>query len=234
VKLRDERLRDALAAEYAVGTLQGRARRRFERALQSDPALRRAVVAWQDRLSPLNDTIETVAPPARVWRKIERALNPGRRGARLWESLGFWRGAAFASSLAALVLAVWLALLVPGAHQKEMMVVVMADDQSRPALTVSWDTTARAAQRLRVRVIGHQTMAPDTAWELWLLPGGDQNPVSLGLITTHETQTVDVPANLVRAVNAAWGMAMSVEPKGGSPTGLPSGPVLYRGPCLRL
>jgi anti-sigma-K factor RskA len=77
-------------------------------------------------------------------------------------------------------------------------------------------------------------MDPGTAWELWLLPGGERKPVSLGLITTHETQTVQVPAHLLPAIDAAWGLAMSVEPEGGSPTGAPTGPVLYKGRCTRM
>jgi anti-sigma-K factor RskA len=77
-------------------------------------------------------------------------------------------------------------------------------------------------------------MAPDTAWELWMLPGGDAPPRSLGLITTHETQYVELPAEVVRLLNGAAGMAMSVEPRGGSPTGKPTGPVLYSGRCVQI
>ena len=85
---------------------------------------------------------------------------------------------------------------------------------------------------MRIRVIGHAEMAPGTAWELWMLPGEDQKPVSLGLINTHDTQTLVVPAPLAAKLDQAQGLAMSVEPAGGSPTGLPSGPVLYAGPLV--
>ena len=67
-----------------------------------------------------------------------------------------------------------------------------------------------------------------------MMPQGGGKPTSLGLITTHETQDVDIPSYLMPAINAAWGMAMSVEPKHGSPTGTPSGPVLYSGQCTRI
>jgi anti-sigma-K factor RskA len=231
----DPAVREALAAEYVLGTLGGRARRQFERRLQRDPALRREVAAWQERLAPLNTQVVPVQPPARVWRSIERRLSPdaGRAGG-LWHSLGFWRGATFASAVAALGLAATLAVLMPATRPQETMVVVLADDRATPAMTISWQTSGRGDRPLRVRVIGHQVMDPETAWELWMLPGGDRRPVSLGLITTHETQSVRVPAGLMPAVDAAWGLAMSVEPKGGSPTGLPTGPVLYKGQCTKL
>ena len=188
-------------------------------------------------LAPLNDSIEPVEPPARVWRNIQSRVRPAVRGrgarAGIWADLSFWRAAAVVTSAAAVVLAASVAL-VASIPQQETMVVVMSGDQSTPALTVSWLIRDQGAERLRVRVMGHAKMDPDTAWELWMLPGGEGKSVSLGLIDTRETQAVTVPARMAAAVNAAWGLAMSVEPKGGSPTGLPSGPVLYKGPRARM
>lgn len=233
MKYRNELVREALAAEYALGTLQGCARRRFERSLRDDPALRRYVAHWQERLAPLDAAVAPVQPPARVWRAIERRVTAAPRGwAALWDSLGFWRAAAFGALAATLILAASLGALQ--SERVELMVVVMSDERAEPKMTVSWEAVGRGDKRLRIRVLGHAEMPPDTAWELWMLPGGDGKPLSLGLITTHETQSVPVPRELATAINAAWGLAMSVEPKGGSPTGLPTGPVLYKGQCTRL
>jgi anti-sigma-K factor RskA len=233
MKYRNELVREALAAEYALGTLQGRTRRRFERSLKDDPALRRYVTSWRERLAPLDAAVAPVQPPARVWRAIQRRVTAAPRGwAALWDSLGFWRGAAFAALAAALILTASLGVLQP--ERAELMVVVMSDERAEPKMTVSWETDGRGEKRMRIRVLGHAEMAPDTAWELWMLPGGTGKPLSLGLITTHETQSVVVPRELATTINAAWGLAMSVEPKGGSPTGLPTGPVLYQGQCTKL
>ena len=83
-------------------------------------------------------------------------------------------------------------------------------------------------------MIGHAEMAPDTAWELWMLPDGNKPPRSLGLINTHETQVVDLPEDLRGLLNRAAGMAMSLEPAGGSKTGAPTGPVLASGKCVKI
>ena len=230
MKYRSEQIREALAAEYALGTLQASARRRFERSLKDDPGLRRLVAEWQTRLAPLDEAAKPIAPHPRVWQAIRQRIAPASRRSLSWNSIGFWRGTALASTMAAAILAALLVFAPP----RETMVVVMADDQSRPAITVSWRPQQIGEKRLRVRVIGHQTMDPDTAWELWMIPPGGEKPRSLGLISTHETQTVVVPAQLRSALNSALALAMSVEPAGGSPTGLPTGPVLYQGPCLEL
>ena len=235
MKYPNDDLREALAAEYALGTLQGRARRRFERSLKEEPALRRLVVAWQERLTPLNEGIAPVQPPARVWRSIEQRIRKtSRRGASIWDSLGFWRTASFVASAAVVLLAVILTTGTPTSKPHDTMVAVLSDEQLNPAITVSWQADPRGAERLRVRVMGHAEMAPDTAWELWMLPGGDQKPISLGLITTHENQTVVLPRPLAVKINQASGLAMSVEPKGGSPTGVPTGPILYKGLCTMM
>lgn len=244
MKYRSPELRDALAAEYVVGTLRGRARRRFEHYLRSDPALREHVRVWQERMAPLDATAQAVQPPAHVWDAIERRIGGTQRSARtgatrtlapaaggFWASLAFWRGGAFAGLLLSLVLG---ALLAVKSGEQPMMVVIMEDQTAQPKITVSWEKERQGGRQLRLRVIGHQTMEPNTTWELWMLPDGGSKPVSLGLINTHETQSVRVPRELAAAIDRARGLAMSVEPAGGSPTGAPTGPVLYTGQCVQL
>lgn len=243
MRYRNEQTREALAAEYALGPLQGRARRRFERSLKDDPGLRGLVAQWQARLAPLDTLIEPVQPPARVWHAIQSRLRPtlrrgvGTRGMGIgsfWSSLGFWRAATAASSALALVLALGMAVLTPSSTPRELMVAVMSDAGGTPRMTISWPVQPRREPKLRVHVISHEPMAPGTSWELWMLPGGEQKPVSLGLISTDPTQELHIPKELARVIDSAWGLAMSVEPHGGSPTGLPTGPVLYKGPSTEL
>jgi anti-sigma-K factor RskA len=237
VKLADDTLRDRLAAEYVLGTLSVRARRRFEMYLRGSPALRRAVSQWEARLAPLSDVLPAIEPPQRVWKAIEKRLHGEvpAAAAGFWQSLSFWRVSSFASALLAAVLIVLLVVPRPEpATEAGRMVVVMHDVAThRPAMTATWESDHRDGRIVRIRVIGHAEMAPNTAWELWMLPGGDQKPVSLGLITTHETQIVKVPHSLAARLDAAQGLAMSVEPAGGSPAGVPTGPVLYAGECIR-
>jgi len=234
MKFANDALRNKLAAEYVLGTMSARARRRFEINLKENPALRRAVAQWEKRLTPLALALPEIEPPSRVWQAIESRIRPGRQARRaFWESLSFWRISSFASGLVALALLILVALPgVPPADDTRMVVVMNDLQTSNPAMTVSWEPRKPGKRVMRIRVIGHADMAPGTAWELWMLPGKEQKPVSLGLITTHDAQTVIVPEPLAAKLDGAEGLAMSVEPAGGSPTGLPSGPVLYAGKCV--
>lgn len=237
MRITDPNLRSLLAAEYVLGTLKGKARARFELWLRSDPGLRREVASWQERLEPLAERMPEVAPSERVWRSIESRIAPRSAPREGWfGSLAFWRGSSFASAAAAALLFGYVAL-TPREHAitpDNAMVVVMADEQANPAMTVAWTMEPHARPRLRIRVMGHQEMAPGTSWELWMLPGENQPPKSLGLITTHDTQYVEVPPELKARLDKAAGLAMSVEPAKGSPTGAPTGPVLYSGKCLQI
>ena len=236
MKFANEALRNKVASEYVLGTMSAHARRRFEINLKENPALRRAVADWEKRLTPLALALPDVEPPSRVWLAIESRIRPpGQARSGFWGSLWFWRLSSMASGLLALALLVMVAVprldQAPGGGNR--MVVVMNDLKTRnPAMTVSWQPGKSGKRVMRIRVIGHAEMAPGTAWELWMLPGEDQKPVSLGLITTHDNQSLVVPAPLAAKLDRAQGLAMSVEPAGGSPTGLPTGPVLYAGPLV--
>jgi anti-sigma-K factor RskA len=111
----DPDLRDRLAAEYALGTLRGPARRRFERLLSDDERLRDAAEDWELRLNLLGESALAVEPPARVWEGIAGRLGPAPAPARdsffhqLWDSLGFWRAASLLAGAAAAV-ALYVAL----------------------------------------------------------------------------------------------------------------------------
>ncbi len=240
MRLANENLRDKLAAGYVLGTMSARARRRFEIYLRGNPPLRRSVARWEERLCPLAEALPPVEPPSRVWAGIVKRLRHGpapRPG--FWNNLSFWRMASFAS----VVLVVALAVVGTFRHEAPVqtakvdagrMVVVMNDvATNKPAMTASWDMGQPGDRMMRIRVMGHAEMGPNTSWEMWILPDGDGKPISLGLITTHETQLMKIPAAMAAKLDAAHGLAMSVEPAGGSPTGLPTGPVLCVGNSIK-
>lgn len=225
-------MRERLAAEYVLGTLRGPARARLRSLMRYDPGLRRAVLEWEERRLPLAAALPEIAPPPRLWRALSRRIGAGGPRAR---ALAFWRGLALAAGALALLLALVVGL-APRAEPPISMIAVMMDENARPALVASWlPMRAMREPQLRIRVVQeHPTMAPGTSWELWLLPPGGAAPVSLGLITTEPEQVLPLRPELLHDIEGAWGMAMSVEPEGGSPTGAPTGPLLFKGPCVRI
>ncbi len=227
-------LRDKLAAEYVIGTLRGRARARFEALQRYDPELRRIVAEWEARLTPLSAAAGEIAPPERVWKTVAKRIAAARGGVSR-PGLAFWRGLAVASTAFVLILAAFIGV-APRPEPSMAMVAVMNDDKGRPALVVSWPPMkAMRDPHVRIRVVQeHPVMAPGTTWEMWMLPGGKDAPVSMGQISIDADQTMRLRPALASRIEGAWGLAMSVEPKGGSPTGAPTGPVIFKGQCVKI
>jgi anti-sigma-K factor RskA len=219
---------DALAAEYVLGTLRGRARARLERALRTDRLLGDAVRRWEERLLPLAQALPPVEPPERVWRAIESRIAAGAPRASFWSSLGWWRGLALASLAAVIALAALL--LRPGAERPEGAVVaVLAGTDAKAALVASAD---RFGRYLTVKAISQIDVPPDRSLQLWMLPGSG-SPRSLGVIDTTTAARVALSGPAEEALRNIPALAVSLEPRGGSPTGLPTGPVLYSGTVQR-
>ncbi len=232
---RNPQLRDKLAAEYVIGTLRGRARARFQALLRYDPELQRIVAGWEARLTPLALAAGEIAPPARLWQALARRIAGSGRSASVGRGLAFWRGLAVTSTAFVLILATFIGV-APRPEPPMAMVAVMNDDEGRPALVVSWPPMKAVRDPyVRIKVMQeHPVMAPGTTWEMWMLPGGEEAPVSMGLITTDVDQTMKLRPALASRMDGAWGVAMSVEPKGGSPTGAPTGPVIFKGQCVKI
>jgi RNA polymerase sigma factor (sigma-70 family) len=227
-------LRDRLAAEYALGTLRGGARRRFETWLRDDPALRDVVAGWQERLAVLAELDLPLRPPARVWAAIERGLEPAAIAPRTpwWQ---FWHDdvARPWGVLAVGACAAWLVLVVsktmPDIAPQSRQVAALSDTQSHTALVVTADTTRG---RLDVRVAEEVRVPTDRTLQLWAITRTGK-PRSLGILPGNRSTDLALDARATDPDVAL--LAISLEPKSGSPdpTG-PTGPVLYKGSWARL
>jgi anti-sigma-K factor RskA len=88
---------------------------------------------------------------------------------------------------------------------------------------------------IKVKVVqAHPVMDAGTSWEMWMMSDGKAAPVSLGLITTDRDQVMKLDPALVSRMGNASAIAMSVEPAKGSPTGIPTGPVIFKGRCIKM
>lgn len=125
---------DELASEYVLGTLGPEQRLHVQQRLEHDAPLRAAVDAWEQRLLPLTELAEPVAPSPSLWRRIERSLGHHTVDAApsvpWWNLLALWRGLAGAGLLASLILAALL-LSRPGAVNPTAYVVVLMAPQSQ-------------------------------------------------------------------------------------------------------
>ena len=216
-------LRERLAAEYALGTLRGRARERLKRWMRDDPELRKAIQAWETRLAPMAQLVAPVEPPARVWRQVERQLESRTKSS--WGKALGW----MAAGAAAAMVAVAVLLPLQGDSTAAYVAVLSDPKTNRPVLVA---TAERADKVLRVNVLDPAIHVAGRSLELWALPQGGK-PRSLGVLSNQERGALKLLAAADQALADVPALAISLEPAGGSPSGQPTGPVLYTGPCVK-
>lgn len=227
---------DMLAAEYVLGTLDREERSDVEARRPTDVALDTAIAAWEERLAPLNARAGEAAPSAAVAEKIRQRLAVSPALNREFESgspdaeivilrrhRDWWRRAAIAATAAA---AVFAGLFVFNQRVEmtgnQQFVAVFNQGDTQPAFVLSINLATR---ELTIRPITAQGLS-DKSYELWIV--SDQIKLrSLGLLdaagrsTRKQLTTFD--ASQLRG--ATFGI--SVEPKGGSPSGKPTGPAIH-------
>jgi len=246
---------EQLAASYALGTLRGGARRRFETLARDNATLRAAALIWQSRIASVAELQPEVAPSPVVWKRIENLVNAERQAqavqaarrvpvapkpASWWSSLGLWRGATAAGALAT-VLAVVTGLNFTNQLSGQVQqlsaklsatpaieyVAVLADDKANASILVTFDPNT---QKLMLKRVGDFREQPDKSLELWALPPGAPAK-SLGVMSGDAVVQLTAASSDIRQSPA---LAITLEPKGGVPPGTgATGPILFTGALIR-
>lgn len=165
---------DQLAAAYALGTLRGGARRRFETMARQSPVIRTAAHLWQERLMALTELQQSQAPGPNVWKRIENMLAAEARPASadpaqsvaqqmLLRARNLWRGAAVAAALAGLA-AVTVSLTMRSELSGTQLQLAQLQAQGRDLLRQNTDLVAqlRAQPDIRYVSVLHDDKAAPT------------------------------------------------------------------------
>jgi len=212
---------DLLAAEYVLGTLVGAARSRFKRQLGRDPFTSRRVRAWEDRFALLALHLAPVAPRAAVWEGISRRIGDSGRASG-------WRQLAAVLAVVAVLGFGWTIWEQLRPREPQATAVVATE----AGVTLWRVAIAADGESLQVETTNDVSYPGDRSRELWALPA-DAAPVSLGLMPPSGRVQLALDDRQRAALALAANVAVSDEPAGGSPTGAPTGAVLYVAPLAR-
>ena len=217
-------LRRALAADYAIGLMPSAARRRFEQLLLEDAALRAELAQWQENLTSLTDALPEQPVPDRVWQGITARIEP--QVLHMPGKHPFWNWLRVTAAVCSLVIAVTLGVIYNRDNARYSATLLTADAQ--PALKVE-----AHEDYLNVEPLTLAAVDPGRSLELWAIPA-DGKPISLGVIPVGGKGRVELSDTQKVLIGKPIALAVSLEPKGGSPTGQPTGPVLYQGALAAL
>lgn len=250
---------EMLAGEYVAGLLEGPAESAFEARLSAEPDLAAAVARWRRRFAEIDESAAPVVADEAFWRRIETALatapelpaetaapvplsvGPATAAARAapaaraattartadgfadwWRSLALWRGFAAVATAAAIVLAVGLGRLALAPPPPTFVAVLLAETGEVGAVVhVFADGTAELLPLEDV------TVPSGRALEVWTKWSDERGPVSIGLL--DRPRTVRLSTGGLPETRPEQLFEITLEPATGSPTGRPTGPILFKG-----
>ncbi|MBV9529219.1 anti-sigma factor [Sphingomonas sp.] len=232
-----------VAAEYALGLLEGAEYATARTREASDNAFAHEVARWRGYLAPLHDGIDDVAPPASHWDRVQTAIrrvSPANdNDLRLRRSLNFWRSTTAGMTAVAAVLGFLLvmkprpapipptvaAVQAPVPAEQTPPMVAIASGRTAATVVISWDPNTR---ELVLGTAGTLAADPKHSHQLWVIPAGGR-PRSLGVLPAGKTTHQQLASALADLLQQGATIAISLEPRGGSPTGAPTGPVVASG-----
>jgi anti-sigma-K factor RskA len=240
---------EGLAAEYVLGSLDAAERAEVAARRQVDPALNAAIRAWEERLGPLNGALAGIEPPPHVLRNVMRQIQDPQRqpsGAAIAGARGHGAArrrlaiAAGACALAACLVAVlvWVTetpVRIPAKFVSELKKNAYATEGTMTA-TVPLGFEVYFDLRASTILVRPYAVPPGASreYQLWLIPRRSMAaPISLGVIPLAEPSTSPWPATYPPRDLADATLAVSLEPRGGSPKGIPTGPTIFVGKLVQ-
>lgn len=229
---------DGLAAEYVLGTLSREERLSVAERRAADKVLDRAILAWERRLGPLVETVSPVAPSPNLYSKIRAQIGLAQhvvslkaREQQLARRAARWRNAFVgASALAACAVGVLGYREATLEGEARQYVAVLDAGSDKPAFLLTVDTRTNMCVITAVNP-PEQT---DKTYQVWMVSDKMPKPKSIGMVNKPgEMQTMPMQAGPEMDLFMKASFAVSVEPMGGSPTGQPTGPVMFTGKLVQ-
>ncbi len=229
---------DGLAAEYVLGTLTREERQSVAERRAADKALDRAIDAWERRLAPMVETVSPLAPSSNLYNKIRAQIGLSQhvvslkaREQLLTRRAARWRNAFVgATAVAASLVGVLGYREMVGRKEATQYVAVLDSGNDMPAFLLTVDTKTNMAVITAV----NPPAQSDKTYQVWMVSDKMPKPKSLGLVNKPgemQMMPMESRSEMDLLMNASF--AVSVEPMGGSPTGAPSGPVMFTGKLVQ-
>ena len=219
---------ELLAAEYALGVLAGADRAAAEQRIARERTFARLVAEWEQRLAPWTAEIVEVAPPPQVWDRIAAALPRASTGWRIVAQPHFLARVQLCGGRARCGLPhgtdLSRAQLRNNSLSSPASKVAATAISSQPSMP-----DAEPSRSCRRPLVPTQRAFPSCGSSR---PDGKPRPV--GLLRADQTVTLTLPAEFAAFAKGDAVLAVSLEPPGGSTTGLPTGPVIATGKLTSL
>ncbi|SEA87192.1 Anti-sigma-K factor RskA [Thiothrix caldifontis] len=223
-----------LAMSYALGTLQGKARIRFEKLMRKHLYLRAVTNAYQQQFAPLANLIPSETPPARVWNAISKELQLGKAAAprkswfaSVWSHVPVAAFAAVVASVGTVLLLnlnnqpdIYMANMKTPVQQDKMMVVMVYHE----TMEIAFDMPS-----------GALPVKDDMMPTVWCIPkDSNKPPMRMGTLTAQGENRMPIDKATWKEMANVSQFAISLEPMDKPPSDTPQGKVIFSGELAAL
>jgi anti-sigma-K factor RskA len=225
----------ALVAEYALGLLPAAEHAAAARRIAAEAPLRRELGVWRRRLSSLDSEFAEAPAPTAVLPRVEARLfgSTAAAGGGWWNSLMVWRSLAGVAAAVAVVAVGFNVMqprqLTPQEFGQQLVAAIQSQEGSGVDFVALYDTQTG---HVRLTALSGQ-VAPDRDLELWYIKG-DEPAVSMGVIPVDQRTEIDLNDEAKGKFAEGTVLAITLEQKGGSPTGVAQGPIVALGKATAI
>lgn len=227
---------NALAFEYATGTLRGDERRMFEDVLKDDRKLGESVAFWEDRLMSRHTTTVDRQPSQLTWDAIDQHLNPSENSTEekssLWSRYFSFQRLAFSFVFAwAVIMSTWVINNPTGNGYPNADYVAVLTNADDDALLTA--LTSKDGDTLWLRW-EDELVKDASSVQLWAQSRRDGQIRPLHVFDQNNINQVALDETALRLVQDSEFLILTLEEEGGSSIDEPSDIVLAKGVCVRL
>ena len=217
---------DLLAAEYAMGLLEGEDLLAVRGRMAREPAFAGLVAQWEPRLAPLLDEPARAAPSPEERDEAPSPVVLLQRRVAVWQRIAAGSAVAAVAAVALLFVPLGNTPAPDPATDAPPLVasIPIADTPLRIGVTF-------LPEREELLVAADGLTADGVHdHELWLMPPGEgAQPQSLGVVAPGTQERVSLDPSLAGAMRQGAQILLSQEPLGGAPDKSAPGPVVAQG-----
>ena len=225
---------EQLAIEYAIGSMQGRARLRFEALMETHFYLRAVVDAYENKFASLVELLPEAKPSNQVWKNIEaqveaqveaqiNASKPQEKKTPWWQTNFFKQG----FGLTAMALIVSAVLLLNPLTVTPTSYAAVLETSSNVPMAIT--KIQKSDMTLSIDIMKTVHIAHDMELTLWCHPKGGGMPMKMGTVSKMGKTNIKISKEEWQNMKDVGFLAISVEHKGSNTNMKPTGEILLQG-----
>lgn len=218
---------EQLAIEYAVGSLHGRARKRFEVLMDTHFYLQAVVDAYENKFAHLVELLPDEKPSDKVWNNIEahiQASTPQEEKTPWWKTSFFKQG--FGMAFMALVVAGALLLNPMDGTPVATAYASVLESDSSEAMAVT--KINQSDMNLSIDIMKPMKIDENMELTLWCHPKGGGMPMKMGTVSKTGKTDIKISKEEWQNMKNVGMLAVSVEHKG-DVAKKPTGKIILKG-----